>query len=53
MHRKPNMELDQSLFQDLKSALADCGLSDQGLQFCLPAGLELGQLGIDLDVEKL
>ena len=45
MHRKPNMELDQSLFQDLESALADCGLSDQGLQFCLPAGLMLVQLG--------
>jgi len=39
------MELDQSLFRDLESALADCGLSDQGLQFCLPAGLMLVQLG--------
>jgi len=42
------MELDQSLFQDLKSALADCGLSDQGLQFCLLAGLGSGQLGVGL-----
>jgi len=47
------MELDQSLFQDLESALADCGLSDQGLQFCLPTGLESDQLGIGLGMEKL
>jgi len=46
------MELDQSLFQDLKSALADCGLSDQGLQFCLLAGLGSGHLGIGLDSKK-
>jgi len=33
-------------FRILKSALADCGLSEQGLQFCLPAGPELVQLGL-------
>jgi len=47
------MELDQSLFQDIESALADCGLSDQGLQFCLPVGLESDQLGIELGMKKL
>jgi len=47
------MELDQSLFQDIESALADCGLSDQGLQFCHPAGLKSDQLGIGLGMEKL
>jgi len=33
-------------FRILKSALADCGLSEQGLQFCLPVEPELVQLGL-------